>query len=713
MKQRIATVLLVLGLLVTGTTAVVAYLARTVLDREAFTSRLVEALGRPGVSNFVAQRIADGVIAANRDLTGVRPVITTFAHAVVNSTPFHVLARRGAEEAHQVLFSEGARNVMLSVPDVGVLLRSTLETVSPDVASRVPANLRTVIETRLTGTVASRVVATLRLAGRIRLLARIGLVLGLLLIITAVALAPARRQAILNAGLGLLAIAAVLALIVPLGRATVTGSVGDPALRAAIADLWTSFTIGLRTWAIGIGTVSLMLLAGTAALLDKVTLRGAIRRGVEELGGRQTTGKKEALRILILIVLGAFTVAAPLATLAVATVVLGAAVLALAMYELVALVAPHRALEEGRQETLRLNPALGVALACVLLTVSGFGAAALIYRFRPDLTQAMGRALQCSDVGDLCDRTLDQVVFPGAHNAMGSADNASWMFPNQDASIRRLLRQGVRAFMLDVTRGLPVGDAVKTDFASEDQRRKYEKAIGPEAFSAAMRIRDRMVGMSGDTALYMCHGFCELGAVRFDSALAAFKEFLVARPTGLLMLVIEDYVPAALIAAAFERHGLIQYAYTGPSRGPFPTIRELVRTNQRLFVMGEHDTGGIPWYHPAFEVMQETPYTFHTPEEFSCRANRGEQGNPILLMNHWIETTPAPKPSNARIVNAEAFLVARARECERERGKLPNVIAVDFAGTGDVVNAAWVLNGLREPAPPDTAAAPTPRPRAQ
>lgn len=515
MKQRVATLLLLLGLLVTGTTALVAYLARTVLDREAFSSRLVDALDRPGVSAYVAQRITDGVIAANSDLTGMRPVITTFAHAVVNSSPFRVLARRGAEEAHAVLFSEGAEHLMLSVPDAGVLLRSTLETVSPDVAARVPSNLRTVIETRLTGAIAGKVVATLRLAGRIRLLARIGVVIGLLLIITGVALAPARRQAVLNAGFGLLAIAVILALIVPLGRATLMGAVGDPALRAAVADIWTSFTLGLRNWAIGLGTLSLMLLAGAAATLDQGTLRRVLRRGLEEVGGRQTTGRKEAARILILLVVGGFAVGAPLATLATAMVVAGAAVLALAMYELVALVAPRQVVEDGRHDTLRLNPALAIALACVVLTVSGFGVAGLIYRFRPDAAAALGRALQCADVGDICDRRLDQVVFPGAHNAMGSAENVSWMFPNQDGSLRTLLRRGVRAFMLDVTRGLPVGDRVKTDFASEDQRNKYEKAIGPEAFSAAMRIRDRLVGESGDTSLYMCHGFCELGAVRF------------------------------------------------------------------------------------------------------------------------------------------------------------------------------------------------------
>jgi hypothetical protein len=120
-------------------------------------------------------------------------------------------------------------------------------------------------------------------------------------------------------------------------------------------------------------------------------------------------------------------------------------------------------------------------------------------------------------------------------------------------------------------------------------------------------------------------------------------------------------------------------------------------------ILGEHDTGGLAWYHPAFEMLQETPYTFHAPAEFSCKRNRGGMASPLFLINHWIETTPAPRPSNAQLVNAEAVLLRRARECERARGKRPNVIAVDFAATGDVVRAAAVLNGLEKPLPADTA----------
>jgi hypothetical protein len=153
-------------------------------------------------------------------------------------------------------------------------------------------------------------------------------------------------------------------------------------------------------------------------------------------------------------------------------------------------------------------------------------------------------------------------------------------------------------------------------------------------------------------------------------------------------------VTPADIAAAFRESGLDRFVYRGPVTPPLPTLRQMVDSNQRLVVFGENETRGVEWYHPAFETIQETPYTFHTPGEMSCRPNRGPADGPLFQINHWIETTPTPKPSNAEIVNQKDFLLARTRQCQGERGQLPNILAVDFAMTGDVVDAARELNGL-------------------
>jgi hypothetical protein len=66
-------------------------------------------------------------------------------------------------------------------------------------------------------------------------------------------------------------------------------------------------------------------------------------------------------------------------------------------------------------------------------------------------------------------------------------------------------------------------------------------------------------------------------------------------------------------------------------------------------------------------------------------------------MNHWIspdEFPPVPSVEDAALVNTRSALVARAKACQTLRGRLPNILAVDFLGTGDAIGAARQLNGL-------------------
>jgi hypothetical protein len=211
-----------------------------------------------------------------------------------------------------------------------------------------------------------------------------------------------------------------------------------------------------------------------------------------------------------------------------------------------------------------------------------------------------------------------------------------------------------------------------------------------------MRVRAQLTGEPGASGSYLCHGFCEFGAIPFAPALRTFVEFLVTHPGEVVIIDFEDYAPPADIEAAFVESGLIEYVYRGPLGPSWPTLGEMVASGGRVLVLGETDVGTVPWYHLVWDgLMAETPYTFHSPEEFSCRPNRGTPRGDLFLINHWIETTPTPKPSNAEIVNQRDVIVKRVRQCERERRMKPNILAVDFAGVGDVVGAARELNGLR------------------
>jgi hypothetical protein len=338
----------------------------------------------------------------------------------------------------------------------------------------------------------------------------------------------------------------------------------------------------------------------------------------------------------------------------------------------------------------------------VLITIGSWLA------LRPGAAEPVApRALACNGSTTLCDRSVDQVVFATTHNSMGGVDVPGWMFPNQSGTNQRQLADGIRGFLIDVHYGVPVEDKVRTEVQNETAAMaKYEDVLGKEGMAAVLRIRDRLrQGKPGVRDVYLCHGFCELGALKLVPELREMRDFLVANPGEVIVIVIQDEaVSPEDVDRCFRESGLIDFVYRGPATPPWPTLGELVESDQRVLVMAENETAGVPWYHRAFDVFQETPYTFHDTTEFSNRPNRGGTSGSLLLMNHWIESTPMPKPSNAAIVNAAPFLMRRIRSFQRQRGRLPNLVAVDFYGVGDLIDVVRDLNA--RPAPNRRLAAP-------
>jgi len=110
---------------------------------------------------------------------------------------------------------------------------------------------------------------------------------------------------------------------------------------------------------------------------------------------------------------------------------------------------------------------------------------------------------------------------------------------------------------------------VKTTSRASWLARQVRQGVGKEGVDAAMRIRDRLAGKEeGPRGLYLCHGFCELGATRSCGA-PLHHEFLVRNPTS-PGLGIEDYATPQEIAAAFAESGLDGLVY-GAASPPWPT----------------------------------------------------------------------------------------------------------------------------------------------
>jgi len=716
--ERAAPTMRVAGAILLAAGMIHLYADIVVFDARAFGARAALSLGDPRVAGFVAERITDQLVAQRRDLMAYRPLLVGTTRTLVGSEAFRAGFQRAAQSAHAALFSRSAERLALSVPDLGVLVRSALAH-DPALATRVPASLRGSILLQPTGKAARALVALAQLGHRFRRNALLAIGSGVLLLSLGIVLPRARRKALLGGGAALAAVALVLFFLPPLARTALTVSMPNAELRPVAAGVWDAFAGGLRLWALVLAGIGIVLGSAASSLASHVEIEQVGQRVWRRLREPARTWKGEILRAALLTGLGLLAAFRPTATLQGLMVIAGALLAFEGLRELFMLVPPRlreaanpaeEALGEAREKVEHGEGARVLARHAVVgLLAVGLIAGAIWFLRSPD---ALPRTPALTDAcnGDLalCGRPLDAVVFPAAHNSMSAAEFDGWMFPNQEKGSVSVLEHGIRALLFDVHYGTPIGGRVKTDIQDERaSRAKFEKAVGPEAVDAAMRIRDRLTGPpTGPRAAYLCHGFCELGAVPLVTMLEGVRDFLAQNPGEVLVFVIEDYVTPADVEAAFRQSGLERFVYRGGVTPPFPTLREMIDSDQRLVVFGENDTTGVPWYHPAFETIQETPYTFRAPSEFSCRPNRGGPAAPLFLVNHWIETTPTPKPSNAAIVNAHDVLIARARQCQKERGKLPNVLAVDFALTGDVVGVAAELNGLT---PAGAPSAPAPR----
>ena len=289
--------------------------------------------------------------------------------------------------------------------------------------------------------------------------------------------------------------------------------------------------------------------------------------------------------------------------------------------------------------------------------------------------------IACSGSSELCDRKLNEVVLPGSHNSM-SASELNWNLPNQTFSIPNQLMRGARAMLIDTYYGDP-------------QPNGQVVGIG------------KAQGHAQGAPLYLCHQFCQLGSSELVPELNKVADFLRANPNEVLVFINQDAVHPDDFAAAVSQAGLLEFIYTGPA-GPWPTLGEMVSSGQRVLMLAESDAGTVPWYHEAYDgPVRETPYTFPgdtalltDPAQLneSCRPLRGEgaAGNDsMFLMNHWISNADfTPDIQKAQVVNRKDAVVKRARACEQRRGFLPNVVAVDFYGSGDVLGAAKELNGV-------------------
>jgi hypothetical protein len=310
----------------------------------------------------------------------------------------------------------------------------------------------------------------------------------------------------------------------------------------------------------------------------------------------------------------------------------------------------------------------------------------------------------CNGKLALCEKTLPEIALPATHNSM-SVPLRGWFSSEQDAPIAEQLRFGIRGLLIDTHYADRLDNGRLRTYVGDPRQLRAQAqrdGVSPSGVDAALRLRERL-GFSGEgeRGMYLCHSFCELGGTRLADALRDLHEFLIANPGEVVVVINQDYVTPQDFVGAVQAAGLARLAYRGPVSGRWPTLRQMIDTDQRVVFLAENHAGAASWYHLAYgAITQETPYAFAKPQQLTnaaalgatCRPNRGPAQAPLFLVNHWITTDPVPLPSHADQVNAYGPLMRCVRECMRVRRHIPNLVAVNFYRRGDLLRAVDTLN---------------------
>jgi hypothetical protein len=679
---------------------VALYVRSEIVDASAFAGRAVDALHQPTMQRVLSREIVVQLIEkSSPDLVAARPVIESVAQTVIASQPFAQVFRLAVEHGHRLVFERRGGNAAFDIADAGTVVASALRSVAPQIAKRIPPRLDAILLTLRRRSFATE---TLRFAERVRVLGIVLPALALVLFVLAIAVAPDRRRAITRSAIAIGVSGIGLAIALGVARSYVhshvygTRELSTADVRAAIDELWGVYLGDLLTWTLAITAVAWVVAAASASLLAPFSSAAGLER-LRALARRPVSSRVRGARGAGALALGLLAVLDPTFVLRVAAILGGALLVYVGAGEVLSAIAPAqprlRRAARGRRFRRR---AVVVAVLCAA-AVTGTGIALAL---SGGVSKVHARAsLTCNGYAQLCKLRLNQVVFAGTHNSMSAADTPGWLIANQDRAIGEQLQDGIRLFKISTHYGLQdSAGGVHTDIAAAGkQLNRVAAKLSPAARAALQRLSQAL--SSGSTArekrdIWLCHTLCELGATRMVDFLGVIRRFLELNPTQVMILFDEDYVSERDLQSLFKRAGLFRYLATLQPGRPLPTLAELIRSHHNVVVFAQKPPSGkYAWNHDAFTWIQDTPLGARKPAQFTCRLGRGSPANPFLMLNNWADMFPPRRSPNIPLVTRD-FVLARARQCVRQRGRIPDLILTDYYDAGDVVGAVATLNGV-------------------
>ena len=251
---------------------------RSFFDANGFAERTAASLSEPAVASFAANHVTDAIIEKDPDLVAVRPLILATVNGIVSSDSFRSLVAAGARQAHKGIFSEGTRRLVLSLPDVEVLVRGALKRASPELAAKVPEKLNAALASLGQGRQGEFIIDLWQLGNRVRRQTEFFLLLGPLLLLFGVWAASDRRRALVRIGISLGAMGLALAAVRPAGRLLLASLLQDPLKSEAAQGLWKVYMGNLFSWGFFFAGIGTLFAAAGHSLMESVDLVGAARQ---------------------------------------------------------------------------------------------------------------------------------------------------------------------------------------------------------------------------------------------------------------------------------------------------------------------------------------------------------------------------------------------------------------------------------------------------
>lgn len=693
MRHHISRALIAIACVLMAVGAAAGVANRQLLDGSRFAEHADAVRSDDSVSELLGLQLSTQVIELNPNLVALRPAIEAVTVALVRSSVFTPIVTAAVEQAHRALTEPDSGAVILRLADLSAVLSAALSALAPDIAAQLPDNLQVTL-----AEVGSQSFAgdTIRAAHLVGLLAWLLPLLAVVLLGAAVALAPVRLRALASCGAALVGAGVLVAVATCAAAIAVAGQDRGQLRGALIAAFWDQIRGSFWRAAILLVVAGVPIIAVAGGRLPSLSLRDLLAWGRARAAAMHPGPVAQGALAVASIALGALVVYRPAVALGVAASAVGVVLIAVGVGRVSQLAAQYATAQQQTGSRRRW----GIPVLLVLALVVGLLPVAVQARPVDETIPVAQTGTGCNGHDELCGRAFNDVAYVSTHNSMSAANEPGWFIPQQPDSLVSQLDAGVRSLLIDTWYGQRTQGGSVTATAPGARAAalaEVEAEYGPEVVASALRLRGAVnLTPIGPIEPYLCHGLCELGSTPLLPALRGVAAWMGAHPREVVSMVLEDNISPEDTVAAFRQAGLLRYVHTQEPGAPWPTLQQMIDSNERLVVFSQRQPGGpsAPWLMQAFDWIQDTSYTNPTVQSLSCDRLRGNADSPLLLINHFL-TRFDTRVTDSLAINAESVLLPYVERCELERGMLPNFVSVDFYNLGDVFDVVDSLNGFR------------------